>query len=66
MTKEDAKVTLRNYVFEYQQIHDCKTMLKTYPYAYYLGALTYAHTSEEVASIKESVFKTLKSPSQPF
>ena len=66
MTKDEAKVTLRNYVMEYQHIHDTKQMLKTYPYAYYLGALTYARTSEEIASIKESVFKTLNSPSQSF
>lgn len=66
MTKDEAKITLRNYVMEYQQIHDTKQMLKTYPYAFYLGALTYATTSEDIAYIKQSVFKTLSSPSQSF
>ena len=66
MKKDEAKTTLRNYVMEYQQIHECKTMLKAYPYSFYLGALTYARTSEDIAKIKESVFKTLNNPSQPF
>ena len=66
MTKDEAKVTLRNYVMEYQQIHETKQMLKPNPYSFYLGALTYARTSEDIAQIKESVFKTLKSPSQPY
>lgn len=66
LKKEEAKVTLRNYVQEFQQIHGCKTLLKTYPYSFYLGALTYASTSEDIARIKESVFRTLQSPSQSF
>lgn len=66
MTKDEARVTLRNYVLEYQQIHECKTLLKINPYSFYLGALTYARTSEDIAQIKESVFKTLSKPSQSF